>query len=105
MALILGLMTRENKSLGTLAGETPVFNIHKDKILMDRGSLDTWYKKVEKTFPDGNIDHTDGLRISWKEKWIHLRPSNTEPIVRVIAEAPTMEEAIELSGTCKRLAP
>ena len=105
MALILGLMTRENKSLGTLAGETPVFNIHKDKILMDRGSLDTWYKKVEKTFPDGNIDHTDGLRISWKEKWIHLRPSNTEPIVRVIAEAPTMEEASELSGTCKRLAP
>jgi len=105
MALILGLMTRKKKSLGDLAKEIPLFNIHKAKIDMNRNSLEIWYERVAEAFPDGSTDRTDGLRISWQEKWIHLRPSNTEPIVRVIAEAPTMEEAIGLSETCKTLVP
>ncbi len=105
MALILGLMTRKKKPLGDLAKEIPLFNIHKDKIDMNRSSLEIWYERVAEAFPDGSTDRTDGLRISWQEKWIHLRPSNTEPVVRVIAEAPTMEEAIGLSETCKTLVP
>ena len=105
MALILGLMTRKKKPLGDLVREIPPFNIHKDKIDMNRSTLEIWYERVAEAFPDGGTDRTDGLRISWQEKWIHLRPSNTEPIVRVIAEAPTMEEAIGLSKTCKTLVP
>jgi phosphomannomutase len=47
-------------------------------------------------FPDAEADAQDGLRLAWHDRWVHVRPSGTEPIVRVIAEAPTADEAREL---------
>ena len=44
-------------------------------------------------FPDAEADTQDGLRLAWADRWVHIRPSGTEPIVRVIAEAPTAEGA------------
>ncbi len=103
MALLLSLMSRKKKSLGALAREIPTYHIHKDKITMDRSNLELWYERVVEAFVDGKTERTDGLRISWPGKWIHLRPSNTEPIVRVIAEAATKEEAVQISEYCKAL--
>jgi phosphomannomutase len=42
------------------------------------------------------VDERDGLRLGWRDRWLHVRPSNTEPIVRLIAEAPTAREAQQL---------
>jgi phosphomannomutase len=54
------------------------------------------YAALRGAFPDAEADTQDGLRLGWPDRWIHVRPSGTEPIVRVIAEAPTKEAAAQL---------
>ena len=54
------------------------------------------YEALRTAFPGAVADSQDGLRLSWPDRWVHVRPSGTEPIVRVIAEAPTDKEALEL---------
>ncbi len=51
---------------------------------------------LEKHFADAQVDRQDGLRLDWPDKWILVRPSNTEPIARIIAEAATPQEAEQL---------
>lgn len=104
MALILGLMSRDNKSLEQLVGTLGSYHIHKDKLTLDASGLKPWYEKVLKRFPDANVNHGDGLRLAWKNEWIHLRPSNTEPIVRIITEALEGRRAQELADICRELA-
>jgi phosphomannomutase len=53
---------------------------------------------LAEAFPDAQADRSDGLRLDWPEGWVHLRASNTEPIVRVIAESSTLETAHELAN-------
>ena len=52
-------------------------------------------------FSDAESDTQDGLRLEWSDRWVHVRPSGTEPIVRVIAEAPTAAEAADLIARCR----
>jgi phosphomannomutase len=59
-------------------------------------AMDVAYKALGAAFPDATANTDDGLRLTWKDKWIHLRPSGTEHIIRVIAEAPTRVAAEEL---------
>jgi phosphomannomutase len=54
------------------------------------------YAALRGAFGDAVADMQDGLRLAWPDRWVHVRPSGTEPIVRVIAEAPTNEAAQEL---------
>jgi phosphomannomutase len=70
--------------------------IVKDKLDRPNASLSTVYEAMRAAFPDAAVDTQDGLRLSWPDRWVHVRPSGTEPIVRVIAEAPTAVEAKEL---------
>ena len=49
--------------------------------------------EIEPDDPEAEVDERDGLRLGWADRWLHLRPSGTEPIVRLIAEAPTAGEA------------
>jgi phosphomannomutase len=49
------------------------------------------------------VDERDGLRLSWRDRWLHVRPSGTEPIVRLIAEAPTAGDAEALVATGREL--
>ena len=63
--------------------------IVKDKLDRPNASLDAVYDALRTAFPDAAADTQDGLRLSWPDRWVHVRPSGTEPIVRVIAEAPT----------------
>ena len=65
----------------------------KDKLDRPKASLDSVYATLKKVFADAEADPQDGLRLSWKDRWLHVRPSGTEPIVRVIAEAPTEQDA------------
>ncbi len=57
------------------------------------GDLSRLYQRLEAAFRGATADHRDGLRLSWPDRWLHVRPSGTEPIVRLIAEAPTRDDA------------
>ena len=61
------------------------------------------YQALRKRFADATVDDRDGLRLSWPDRWVHFRPSGTEPIVRFIAEAPTGAEADTLIDACRTL--
>jgi phosphomannomutase len=93
IVLILQLLAETGKTLSTLAAELPKYHIVKDKLDRPKASLDSVYAALKKTFADAEADPQDGLRLSWKDRWLHVRPSGTEPIVRVIAEAPTEQDA------------
>jgi phosphomannomutase len=93
MGLILNLMAETRKKLSELVTELPAYCIIKDKFAVARDRLVGLYADLRKHWPEADLNDLDGLRLDWKDRWIHVRPSNTEPIVRVIAEAPTEGEA------------
>jgi phosphomannomutase len=95
-ALLLQLLLEENRPLSEIVSGLPRYVIVKDKLDRPDASLDTVYDALRSAFPDAAVDVQDGLRLSWPDRWVHVRPSGTEPIVRVIAEAPTDTEALEL---------
>ena len=95
-ALLLQLLHEENRPLSQIVSELPKYVIVKDKLDRPNASLDTVYQALRSAFPDAEADTQDGLRLSWPDRWVHVRPSGTEPIVRVIAEAPTAADANEL---------
>jgi phosphomannomutase len=92
-ALILQLLLDEARSLSAIVAEYPRYAIVKDKLDRPAGALASVYDALRAAFPDATVDTQDGLRLSWPDRWVHVRPSGTEPIVRVIAEAPTEAEA------------
>ncbi len=96
-ALVLELMAMTGKKLMALAADWPLYPIVKEKI--ELGDMDP--KKVladlEKVFAAEELDTQDGLKIIYSDGWVHLRSSNTEPIMRCYAEAKTEERAQELA--------
>jgi phosphomannomutase len=96
MGLILNLLAESGKRLSQLVGELPVYHIVKDKYPAASGRLPELFAMLEKRWAAAKVNRLDGLRLDWPDRWVHVRPSNTEPIVRVIAEAPRREEAQEL---------
>jgi phosphomannomutase len=95
-ALVLQLMVENARPLAAIARDLPQYVIVKDKLDRPKANLDVVYGALRAAFPDAEADLQDGLRLSWKDRWVHVRPSGTEPIVRVIAEAPTAEAAADL---------
>jgi phosphomannomutase len=93
VALILQLLAESGRSLSAIVNELPRFSIVKDKLDRPKAPLDTVYAALKEAFSDADVDTQDGLRLSWKDRWVHVRPSGTEPIVRVIAEGPTEKDA------------
>jgi phosphomannomutase len=101
VALILQLLNEEGKSLSQIVAGYPRYSIVKDKLDRPSAPLDTVYASLRDAFADAEIDDQDGLRLTWPDRWVHVRPSGTEPIVRVIAEAPTAAEAQALIAKCR----
>src|SRR5204862_1967881 len=79
--------------LSAIVAELPRYAIVKDKLDRPKASLDSVYAALRSAFSDARVDTQDGLRLAWRDRWLHVRPSGTEPIVRVIAEAPTEQDA------------
>lgn len=101
VALILQLLNEEGRPLSAIVDSYPHYSIVKDKLNRPPGSLDAVYQSLTQAFPDAQVDTQDGLRLNWADRWVHVRPSGTEPIVRVIAEAPSEAEARVLVMQCK----
>jgi phosphomannomutase len=96
MGLILNLMAETGQSLSQLVAGLPSYTIVKDKYAVSRDRLPGLFTALEQRWPEARTNLLDGLRLDWADRWVHVRPSNTEPIVRVIAEAPGAEEAARL---------
>ena len=96
IALILQLMVETGATVSALASDLPKYFIVKDKLDRPKASLDSVYSALRNVFADAEVDTQDGLRLAWGDRWLHVRPSGTEHIVRVIAEAPTEQDARRL---------
>jgi phosphomannomutase len=101
-ALVLTLLARERKTVSELVAGAPRYTIVKAKV--GRGArLEAVYEGLRRAFPDAEIDTQDGLRLAWPDRWLHVRPSGTEPIIRLIAEAPSGADAERLIEEGRRL--
>ena len=100
-AILLQLLLEDGKPLSKIVASYPRYSIVKDKLDRPSAPLDTVYASLKQVFADAEIDTQDGLRLTWADRWVHVRPSGTEPIVRVIAEAPSVEEAEALIAKCR----
>ncbi len=98
MGMVLNLMAETGRKLSELVSELPVYHIVKDKYTVPRERLPELFEALTKRWPEAAVNRVDGLRLDWADRWLHVRPSNTEPIVRVIAEAPRQADA---EGLCR----
>ncbi len=99
LALILSYFVKRTKKLSEIKSALPIYHMSKKKVNLQEGVdpqhiLD--YMKVKYANHEG-LNVIDGVKIDFDEAWIHMRKSNTEPIIRIYAEAPTMEEANKLT--------
>ncbi len=100
-ALVLQLLHARGGTVSAIVHSYPQYRIVKDKLDRPNASLDSVYAALREGFSDAVVDLQDGLRLTWSDRWVHVRPSGTEPIVRVIAEGPTEADAKELVRRCR----
>ena len=96
MAMILDAMAARDRTVAQLADELPRYEIVKTKIDVPRERIPAALVAVCEHFSDAQVDRLDGVRLDWPGKWLLVRASNTEPIVRAVAEAATRDEAARL---------
>ena len=96
MALILSLMAEEKKPLSELVAQLPRYAMLKTKYEVPREKLAGAFTALERRWPEAKVNRDDGLRLDGPDWWLHVRGSNTEPVVRVIAEAPTEQQVKQL---------
>ncbi len=104
MARILELMATTGEQLSKLVAQLPPLAMVKDKSALDAASLPKLFEKLTEAFPKANSNMLDGLKLEWPDRWLLVRGSNTEPIVRFIAEAPTTAEARLLCDQARQVA-
>lgn len=94
IALFLSLLALKGKKVSELRKEYPNYFIAKNRIdLTPSTDVDAILEKVKEMYSSEQVNDIDGVKIDFADKWVHLRKSNTEPIIRVYSEAATMEEA------------
>jgi phosphomannomutase len=98
VALVLQALAEGDLPLSARLAALPAYHIDKRKFALGAVSLPEVYARLENGFMGAEIDRRDGLWFGWEDRksWVHVRPSNTEPVIRAIAEAPTAGEAARL---------
>jgi phosphomannomutase len=89
-------MAESGRSLSELIASLPPYAMLKTKYTVPKEKLSAALDAIAKRWPDAKVNRQDGLRLDWADRWVHVRPSNTEPVVRVIAESPTEAETKQL---------
>ncbi|UCC96755.1 MAG: phosphoglucosamine mutase [Phycisphaerales bacterium] len=92
MALILDAMAEREMKLSRLVESLPRYHIHKGKLELDREKLPCAVEVLKRLFADARYDESVGIRFDWNDRWLLLHPSNTEPIVRIIAETRSRDQ-------------
>ena len=97
IALFLSHLAREGKKVSELRASYPSYYMGKNRIDLRPGiDVDAILSKVKELYRNEEINDTDGVKIDFPDSWVHLRKSNTEPIIRVYSEASTKEAAEEI---------
>ncbi len=104
VALFLSLLAKKGKKVSELKKEYPAYAITKHKIeLTPDIDVDAILKAVKEKYASERITDIDGVKIDFADSWVHLRKSNTEPIIRIYAEAHTMAQADALAEQIKQV--
>jgi phosphomannomutase len=100
IGLVLQLMAETGCSISALVDKFPRYFMVKRKVSLPSDKIFGIVDKLKRQYASAPIDHTDGLKILFDDRkaWIHIRPSNTEPILRVVSEATSQQEAEELNN-------
>lgn len=107
MAVVLDLLATSERPLSGWVATLPRFAMIKDQYPLDPAfagadHIASLWERIARAFPDARTDRRDGLRLDWDDRWVHVRSSNTEPIVRVISEAPEAAIARDLADQVGR---
>ena len=107
MALVLDLMAASGEPFSAIVDRLPRYAMVKDQVKLDGGSgtlgsIAQLWDRIAEAYPGAQADRRDGLRLAWDDRWVQVRASNTEPIVRVIAEAAELDEARRLADEVGR---
>ena len=101
-AMVLNRLSQEdNLTISQLHESLPYYSIIKDKIDLVKVDESVLLKKAKEAYSDSTINSIDGIKFIWDDRWVHLRKSNTEPIMRIYAEAPSKKEATHLINQIK----
>ena len=101
-AMVLNRLSQEdNLTISQLHETLPYYSIIKDKIDLIKVDESVLLKKAKEVYSGSTINSIDGIKFIWDDRWVHLRKSNTEPIMRIYAEAPSKKEATHLINQIK----
>ena len=103
MAQVLDLMAATKSKLSELVNELPRMAMIKDKMVLSREQLTASISRLSEELQAESVSTADGIRLDWADSWLLLRGSNTEPIVRLIAETPTEFQSRELIERAKSI--
>ncbi len=102
VALFLTLLAKSGKKVSEIRRMMPQYSIYKSKVELTPGlDVDALLIKVKEKYAGEQITDIDGVKIDFADSWVHLRKSNTEPIVRIYSEAATPEQARELAESVR----
>ena len=102
MAIILEYLAHERKSVSELRAEIPDLVMLKESIQVGPDDPPRLLRRIRHGFAGERLELSDGVRVDWDDAWIHVRRSNTEPIVRIVAEAATRKRAEELMALVRQ---
>ena len=102
-ALVMEYLATRDKKISELVSELPDYALVKDKMAQPFYSASEMVQRIKGAFPESGLDQRDGIRIAGKNWWVLVRSSNTEPIVRIFAEAPERKEAEEKIACLKKV--
>ena len=104
VALFLSLLAKSGKTVSQLKASYPQYAIAKNKIeLTPEIDVDKILATMKEKYANENITDIDGVKIDFADSWVHLRKSNTEPIIRIYSEAHSMQEADKLADDIKEV--
>ncbi len=99
IALFLSYLAKQGIKCSELRNKYPDYHLSKNKVELSPGiNIDKLLGKIKKHYSDYSVNDTDGIRIDMPEGWVHLRKSNTEPIIRIYSEGEDRENAEKLAG-------
>ena len=103
MAFLLDLMAETGKTVSELVAALPQYVRRSGRVAFAHGRLGGLMQALEEGFPEAEADRTDGLKLMWPDRWLHVRASNTEPLLRLAVEAKTEAGAEKLFAAAWRL--
>ena len=103
MAQVLEAAARQDTTISGLVSKIPAYSIHKATANVDRTRLSSLFQEIQESQQDAQADQQDGLRLTWPDRWLLVRASNTEPIIRIIAESKSEEQSREMCAAIAKM--